>query len=139
MSYFELSHYDPQSGESSHFVCLLYGEEKDVLEYYSGKKCTVGSVNIIGPDGKILKSGENPSGILYKMIHDYNLKNEYILAANESQAEKIYEHYCYSNAVKPLTKSEKSRRYAMREVTELVAPVKLCRVVREGDTLSLLI
>lgn len=139
MSYFELSHYDPQSGESSHFVCLLYGEEKDVLEYYSGKKCTVGSVDIIGPDNKIIKRGENPSGILYKIVRDYNLEDKYILAANEGQAEKIYEHYCYSNAVKPLSKGEKAGRYVLREVTELVVPVKLCRVVREGNNLSLLI
>ena len=139
MSYFELSHYDPQSGEPSHFVCLLYGEEKDVLEYYSGKKCTVGSVNIIGPDGKILKSGENPPGILYKIVHDYNMKNKYILAPNEGQAEKIYEHYCYSNAVRPLSKGKKAGRYVLRKVTELVSPVKLCHVIMKGDTLNLVI
>lgn len=138
MSYFELSSTNPQCDVLDHFICVLYGERKDIEEYYKDKKCILKIVDVIGSDDKSIEEGVKPAGTLYKIIHTNGLNAKYIMTSSEVQAEKIYTRHCIANVVKPLSKGD-YLSYNEYCVTKLVQEERLVFCIRENGALKLVI
>lgn len=105
MAYYLLSNKDNQS------VCVIYGERKDIEEYYKGKDFVLKGLNIIKDEFNIIipnQGTENSN--LYQILYDSFMPADYITAFTKEEAIKKYYGYCYTNLIKPLIREELLRQ-----------------------------
>lgn len=143
MSYYAL--YTPSSKEETNYfpylsdyineyrlAFIVYGERKDIEEFYEGKDYRLEPIEIVNKDGKLVNCKQKlPPGDLYKILCFHGLRANYILADNVNEAEEAYKRYCYSNLKKPIEKDLHTR--------ELVKPEKVVQCIRKDGIVNIIV
>lgn len=101
MAYYSLSNGNNQ------LVCIIYGERKDIEEYYKNKEFILKGLKIIKDEFNIAIPDQNTElSNLYQILYDSFMPADYILAPNMETAIKKYYGYCYSNLIKHLIRDD---------------------------------